>query len=280
MATVNSNPQAQRIIATNELVTGPPAAEMLRRSLKDVSNPLEVMDNACGGGVVTADLFKLAGEQQHMVKIQRIVAADIDENMIDYVKNRKADSGWQNVELVKTDQQSVALPDNSFTHVFNNFGIFFCPNDKAALAETLRITKAGGIAAFTTWKSIAWWPSFAVPALSTYLPDAPPLPVPDTIFLAQGWNDPASIHARMEAAGFQDVQISEFGFTPDVPAEQFAEACAALTKGMARRFWSKDENEKYADGVQPAFLKFLLENFPDGKWNGTMVAIISIGTKV
>ena len=63
MATVvNSNPAEQRIIATNELVTGPPAVEMLRLTLKDPPSSLEVMDNACGGGILTAELLKLAKE--------------------------------------------------------------------------------------------------------------------------------------------------------------------------------------------------------------------------
>lgn len=279
---LNSNPPLLRIIATNEKVTGPPVAEMLRRSGlpgSGESSTLEVMDNACGGGIVTAEVLKLANEHPRKLDVHRIVAADIDDKMISYVQDRSKTSNWSNVEAIKIDQQSVPLADNTFTHIFNAFGIFFCPDDGAAISETYRILRPGGIAGFTTWKAIRWWENLAMPALAAFIPDAPALPSPQTVFPARGWSDTSAIPERLEKGGFKDVEISEYTFTPNVEAEEFAEATAVLVKVITNRLWSQEDDRTYGEQIEPALLQYLKENYPSGKWNGQMTAIISIGRK-
>lgn len=276
---LDTSPPDMRIIATNEKVTGPPATEMLIQSLCNTDEPLEVLDNACGGGVLAAEVYKLAKENSGSMKLKRIIAADIDEKMTKYVQKRSQDDAWQNIEVMKFDQQSVPLPDNSFTNVYNNFGIFFCQDDEKALAETFRITKPGGVVGFTSWKSITWWPTVAMPAVSAFIPDAPALPDPKTVFPVRGWSDPSAIPAKMEKAGFTNVKVSEYSFTPDVEAEEFAEAVAVLVKVITKRFWTEDQNQKFGDRIEPALLRYFQENYAGGKWNGKMVAIISTGRK-
>ena len=279
---LNTNPPDVRIIQTNELVTGPPAAEMLQRSEMHKSahsQALEIMDNCCGGGILTTEALKLAEEQPNDLQIKRIVASDIDDKMVSYVSKRSEESGWKNVEAMRFDQQAVPLPDETFTHVFSNFGIFFCPNDEAVLAETFRILNPGGAAGFTSWKTIAWWPSLAMPAISAFLPEAPGLPAPATVFPARSWGDPAAIPEKLEKAGFKEIEVGEYAFTPDVPPAEFAEACAVLIKVITKRLWSEEENKQFGDRIEPALLKYLHENFPNGKWNGMMVATISMGRK-
>lgn len=279
---LNSNPSDVRIIATNELVTGPAGAEMLRRSGLPGSSkaePLEIMDNACGGGIVTVELLKLAKEHPTVMNIKRVVASDIDDKMVSYVDQRSNASNWSNVEVMKIDQLSVPLADNTFSHVFNAFGIFFCADDAAAISETHRILKPGGMAGFTSWKKITWWQSVAMPAVSTFIPDAPALPSPQTVFPAQGWSDPDAIPARLEKGGFKDIKVSEYSFTPDVGPEEFAEATAVLVQVITKRLWSEEDNKKYGDQIEPALLRYLKENFPNGRWNGQMIALISTGHK-
>ena len=275
---LNTVPAALRIVATNEKVTGPPAAEMLRLALDGPPNNVELVDLACGGGILTAEAMKLATARPEIV-LHRNVAVDLDDNMIQYVERRIKESSWRNVETLKADQQSLSLPDNSFSHVFSNLGIFFAPNDGAALSETLRILKHEGIAGFTSWKAITWWSSLAKPALASLVPDAPPLPEPGDVFPVQGWTDPTAIPVKLEKAGFKDVKVSEYTFTPDVEAEEFAEACAVLVKVITKRLWSEEDNAKYGEQIEPALLKYLQQNFPNGKWNGKMVSIISIAEK-
>ncbi|KAK5168272.1 uncharacterized protein LTR77_006841 [Saxophila tyrrhenica] len=275
-------PAASRVVATNEKVTGPAGAEMLRRSgitSSDGSSALQILDNACGGGILTSLILDEATKRPDDIKIKRILAIDNDESILAYVRKRSRDSDWKDVEIQHMDQTSLSLSDNSFDNIFSNFGIFFHPNDAATLSETYRTLVPGGVAGLTSWKSISWWPSVALPAFKTYLPDAPALPPNVTIFPAKGWTDTASIPEKLEKAGFKDVQVSEYSFTPTVEAEEFAEATAVLAKVVMRRLWRSEDFSKFEGKVQEVLLRYLRENYAGGKWDGEMVAIITIGRK-
>lgn len=47
---------AQTIVTTNERVTGPPGAEMLRLANINQQSEIEVLDLACGGGIISSEL--------------------------------------------------------------------------------------------------------------------------------------------------------------------------------------------------------------------------------
>ena len=284
---LNTAPPQRRILVTNERVTGPPAAELLRRSkIAETSTAgLDVLDNATGGGILVSELLKLAAEHRETVKINRIVAGDKDHNMVKAAGETKREAleaglnGWARVEILDVDQQAIPSPDATFTHVFANFGIFFCPDDEKALAETYRVLKSGGTAGFTSWKSIAWWSEIAQPAIKQFVPDAPELPSPNGLFPSTGWTDPDAIPGKLQKAGFEDVEVTDYRFTPDVSPEAFAEATGVLIKVVAQRLWPSDLTAKYADRIQPAILHYLRENYKEGRWDGQMTAIITVGKK-
>jgi ubiquinone/menaquinone biosynthesis C-methylase UbiE len=286
MASLSTVPAARRVAITNEKITGPPAAEMLRRSgIADVHGFVDVLDNATGAGILVHELLKLATQRNDKLKINRIVSGDLDDTMLGFANEAKRealDAGleeWRDVELTKIDQQAIPLSDESLTHVFANFGIFFCPNDEKALQEAYRVLKSGGTVGITSWKAIAWWPEVAQPAIKQFIPDAPELPSPSGLFPSQGWSDPNAIPAKLEKAGFIDVQTSEYKFTPDVEADEFAEATAVLVRIGMKRLWSGEDFDKYADQMQSALLKYLQENYENGRWSGKMTAIITLGNK-
>ncbi|KAK5737425.1 hypothetical protein LTR17_006652 [Elasticomyces elasticus] len=278
-------PPNHRVVITNEKVTGPAAAQLIRRSgILDASKDhLEVLDNATGGGILIDELFRLAEEQSGLLNVKRVVAGDIDDSMLRAVQLKKDDtkssSSWEKVEPMKIDQQAVPMSDGSFTHLFNNMGIFFCQDDEKALREAHRVLKSGGVASFTSWKSIAWWEEIAQPAIKQFIPEAPELPGPANLFPSRGWSDPAAIPAKLEKIGFSDVQVEEFEFTPDVEAEEFAEATGVLVKIVAKRLWSEEQCATYAQRVEPALRRYLEENYPSGRWTGKMIAITSVGRK-
>ena len=273
---------SQEVVTTNERVTGPPGMEMLRLSNIVQQTPVEALDLGCGGGIITSQLLESTSN------IKRIVAGDIDDQMLAIVtakrdseinSNSNSNSGWSLVEVQKMNQTSIPLPHSTFTHVFNNFAIFFLPDDSPALAETHRVLKPSGQAGFTSWKSIAWWTAVVEPALSQYLPEAPKLPNPSALFGASGWSDVDAIRSKLEKAGFQDVRVSEFMFAPMVEAGPFAKATALLVQGIAKRVWSGEEFEKFGGKIEGALLQYLEEKFENGVWDGEMTAIVALGTK-
>jgi ubiquinone/menaquinone biosynthesis C-methylase UbiE len=256
--------------------------EMLRLSNLSQHPSIEALDLGCGGGIITSQLLNSTS------KIKRIVAGDIDDQMLALVTAKRdseisnktaSDNTWSLVEVEKMNQTSIPHPPSTFTHVFNNFAIFFLPDDSPALAETYRILKPSGQAGFTSWKSIAWWTAVVDPALSKHLPEAPKLPNPSGMFGASGWGDVDAIRAKLEKAGFADVKVSEFRFAPMVEAVPFAKATALLVQGIAKRVWSEGQFEGFGGRIEGALLKYLEGNFEDGVWDGEMAAIVALGTK-
>jgi ubiquinone/menaquinone biosynthesis C-methylase UbiE len=278
---------SQETVRTNELVTGPPGLEMLRLSNLAQTPSIEALDLGCGGGIITSQLLESTSN------IKRIVAGDIDDQMLAIVTakrdseinnptpstNPTNNNTWSYVSVENINQTTIPHPDSTFTHVFNNFAIFFLPDDSPALAETHRVLKPSGQAGFTSWKSIAWWTAVVEPALSQHLPEAPKLPNPSGLFGASGWSDVDAIQAKLEKTGFADVKVSEYKFKPMVEAVPFAKATALLVQGIARRVWDDEKFEGFGGKFEGALLRYLEEKFENGIWDGEMTAIVALGTK-
>lgn len=270
------------IVTTNERVTGPPAVEMLRLSNLVQQADVEALDLGCGGGIIASKLIERTSN------IKRIVAGDIDEQMLAIVtakrdsemtRNDSSSHSWSCVEVEKMNQTSIPHPAASFTHVLNNFAIFFLPDDSQALAETYRVLKPSGQAGFTSWKSIAWWTEVAGPALAQHIPEAPKLPNPSDLFAASGWSDVDAVRAKLEKSRFQDVKVSEYRFAPMIEAPPFAQAIAVLIQSIARRVWTDFDFERFGGKIEDAMLSYMQENLENGVWEGKMTAIVAIGTK-
>jgi ubiquinone/menaquinone biosynthesis C-methylase UbiE len=272
---------AQAIVTTNEHVTGLPGVEMLRLANITQQTDLEILDLACGGGIISSELVN-----NKSLNIKRIIAADLDDQMLTFTSKKRdailktsPDSPWSRVETQKMSQTSLPLPDTTFDYVFNNFGIFFHPDENATLTETLRVLRSNGIAGLTSWKAIAWWAEVADPALAKYLPEAPKLPAPGGLFPTKGWNDPTAIPAKLQQAGFRDVRVSEYKFKPRVEAEPFAQATGFLVRSIAKRVWSEDVYGKFGGQIERALVQYLKAKYEGGVWDGDMTAIITLGSK-
>lgn len=275
------NSPNQSIVATNERVTGPPGVEMLKQANINQQDDLEILDLACGGAIISSELLSNSS-----LRIKRIIAGDLDDQMLTFTNNKRdailksdPNSPWSRVETQKMSQTSLPWPEGGFDYVFNNFGIFFHPDENATLTETLRVLKPEGTAGLTSWKAIAWWAEVADPALARFLPEAPKLPAPGGLFPTKGWNDPSAIPAKLENAGFRDVQVSEYKFKPRVEAEPFAEATGFLVQSIAKRVWSEEVYAKYGGEIEGAMVRYLKEMFEGGVWDGDMTAIITLGRK-
>jgi ubiquinone/menaquinone biosynthesis C-methylase UbiE len=154
----NTAPSSHRVTLTNEKVTGPAAAELLRQSKIVEAHEVEILDNATGAGVLVDKLLDLTTTHPGF-QVKRIVAGDIDDSMLVFAAIKQQEvsrsSAWKDVNIAKIDQMAIPCDDNSFTHVFSNFGIFFCQHDSKALSEAYRVLKPGGIVGFTSWKACA-----------------------------------------------------------------------------------------------------------------------------
>jgi SAM-dependent methyltransferase len=109
-----------------EMVTYP-FAKMLVEQSKVASEskaqpyqPLVVLDNACGTGVVSSILNQSLDPV--IKKGWKLTCGDISSAVLQHTQRRMEAEGWQNTETRIVDAQSSDLPSSFYTHIFTSFG--------------------------------------------------------------------------------------------------------------------------------------------------------------
>ena len=157
---------------------------------------LRVLELACGTGALTRRL------REAMPASATLVATDLNEPMVDYARSAVGTGGiaWQ-----QADAQQLPFGDDSFDVVACQFGLMFLPDKVQGLREARRVLSPGGVFIASVWQSIddSSYTRQMQTALEALFPDAPPrfLDVP------YGYNDPLTIHADLESAGWRDARV-------------------------------------------------------------------------
>ncbi|MEM7374599.1 MAG: class I SAM-dependent methyltransferase [Bacteroidota bacterium] len=125
--------------------------EAWAKSLMQTHPPVpgnKVLDLACGTGVVTKELV------QHLPPDGRVIALDINTQMLDLAKTRCA--AWAtHIDFREGTADSLEIPENSLDQVFCQQGFQFFPRKKKVAQELYRVLKAGGTAVLTTWRHVS-----------------------------------------------------------------------------------------------------------------------------
>ena len=107
--------------------------------------PGEVLEIACGTGIVTRRLRERLGASL------RLVATDLSRTMLDYAR---AKLGGKGIEWREADAMKLPFADGAFGAVVCGFGLMFVPDRQAALAEARRMLADGGTLLFNVWDRI------------------------------------------------------------------------------------------------------------------------------
>ena len=107
-----------------------------------------VLDLACGTGVVTKELAKSVGPNG------KVIALDINSQMLNQAK-LKCNDWANNIEFIEGSADSLDISDNSIDKVVCQQGFQFFPNKKAAAYEIFRVLKPRGKAIVSTWCPIS-----------------------------------------------------------------------------------------------------------------------------
>ncbi|MGP1958530.1 MAG: malonyl-ACP O-methyltransferase BioC [Arsenophonus sp. NC-CH8-MAG3] len=95
-----------------------------------------VLDAGCGTGYFS-DQWQLAGKQ--------VIALDLSASMLAIAKQKQAAMSY-----IQADMECLPLADENIDLCFSHLAIQWCSNLSIPLSELYRITKKGGVVAFST----------------------------------------------------------------------------------------------------------------------------------
>lgn len=146
---------ASAVYEAAERLTGPVATPLVEHAglTKNITQPIHVLDMACGTGVVSAHLHqalsKMSPEAQDKVQL---TCADISESQIGYVRQRIQAQGWKNTVAVQTNAEVInliclifwgtilikflkntTLPDNAYDVIMIGMALMLIPDPRSTI---------------------------------------------------------------------------------------------------------------------------------------------------
>lgn len=112
-------------------------AELLLRDMQIPSNPIG-LDIGCGDGVTTFALYENCNKQG------QIYGLDISQRMVEKASENKRKLGYNDINFIKGDAESLNFPDNMFDVVISLYTFQFFPDKLKALKEMYRVLRPGG----------------------------------------------------------------------------------------------------------------------------------------
>ncbi|WP_447979019.1 class I SAM-dependent methyltransferase [Candidatus Nitrospira bockiana] len=165
-----------------ELLTTAPAAQLVH--FAGIRSGQRVLDVGCGTGVVAITAAN---------KGAVVTGLDLTPELLARAKDNAATVGvtvtWQ-----EGDAEALPFEDGVFDVVVSQFGHMFAPRPEIATREMLRVLKAGGTIAFSTWPpELFTGKMFAL--VAQYLP-----PPPIEVSPPPQWGNPEIVRQRLGAA--------------------------------------------------------------------------------
>jgi SAM-dependent methyltransferase len=134
----------------------------------------------------------------------RVVCTDISEAMLDVARQRFAEAGVSNVELVTSDAEELVFDAESFDSVLSRATIMFLPDVVGTLRRLRGFMRPGGRLAASVWGpvgAVEFAAAFPVVAQELQLPPPPP-GRPGAFALS----DPEHLARLVAEAGFRNVE--------------------------------------------------------------------------
>lgn len=168
----------------------PFAAELVERIPQGLVG--EVLEIACGTGLVTSRLHKHLGSGAHLV------ATDLSPAMLGYAKQKLA--AIEGIEWREADAMDLPFDSGRFKAVVCGFGLMFAPDRLKALQEWRRMLADGGLLYFSVWDGIEHNPHALANAqvVEAMFPGDPEMKFRTPYALG----DPALLRGLMAQSGF------------------------------------------------------------------------------
>ncbi len=210
-----------------------PAQELLLEKA-NLQEGEDVLDIACGTGLVTIPAARSVGASGH------VVATDLSDRMVESCRDRADRLGLDHVEVRQMDAEDLGFDDASFDCVLCSLGLMYVPDPLAAMREMMRVLRPGGRAVVSVWgeRSACGWAEVFPIVDARVASDVCPL------FFQLGTG--STLEATYQAAGFVDAATERIDVT--LPYESADDALGAIFAGgpVALAYFKFDEETREA----------------------------------
>ena len=177
----------------------------------------QVIDVACGTGLVTFDAARAVG------RTGRVVGTDLSQEMVDRARQQATVLELPHVAFERMDAEDLRTPPASFDVWLCGLGLMYVPDVARALAEAHRVVRPGGRAAAAVWGArnrCGWADIFPIVDRRVASEVCP-------MFFQLGTGD--MLRQAFEAAGFSGVRPERV--TSTLHYESADDACGAAFVG-------------------------------------------------
>ncbi|KAJ5816217.1 hypothetical protein N7447_008450 [Penicillium robsamsonii] len=267
-----------------EMITRPFAeilvdqSKVVTESKANPNQPLVILDNACGTGVVSSTLNSKL--DNIVKKTWKLTCGDISSAMIEYTKVRMQQESWPHTETKIVDAQKPELASGQFSHIFTAFAYMALPESVKALKETARMLQPGGTIAFSTWIEPGWM-AIARAAIESMPGDLcfPETPKLLAVITDGQWDSKPWIESQLEELGFQDTEVRPTTIKLTLTSPVFVDMSMLMFPMMMNSFWTEKQREENKDKVRPALEKYVENVYGSGNIDTEWVAILSSARK-
>jgi len=130
-----------------------------------------------------------------------VVGIDLSREMLDVLNRSITGSGLDHVRTELMDAEALRFADRSFDVVSCGFAVFFFPDRARALGELVRVLRAGGTVAFSTFANDSLGYPWFGEVVAPFLPDDGIPPDAARRFLHV---DPDEFHRQLQRAGCEE----------------------------------------------------------------------------
>lgn len=170
-------------------------------ALADVAPGSDVLDVACGTGLVTVPAARAAGAGGH------VVGVDLSQEMVNLAAERARTLGLAQVRFERMDAEALTFDAASFDVALCALGLMYVPEPQKAIAELHRVLRPGGRAVVAVWGArtrCGWAEIFPIIDRRVASEVCP-------MFFQLGTGD--MLRNVFEAAGFTEVRVERIAAT-------------------------------------------------------------------